>query len=402
MDRKNRRVTYLTGANATFNAYGMNDDQKKKKNKKEEHHTEQNPHGDPDLRAHRGADRVRHLCADRLDARGRRPRDAHRRDAQPKRVALRRQRDFYDGTTLHCVAATGGNEWSYQIGTNADYDATEKRIVAWSGNDLYILNNRGRLIYNNKMSDTVQFASAGDEYVAVFVGEADNGVVSVINSSGQIVDNITVSNQTLLDIGFFMASTANNTQPTELMWMLGLNTTGTVLSTELQTFQPGKLSTGKSSIGEHIAYSIYDDNGTLNVVTTRQILHYSYRALEASSPTLIYGYTVEDVSRSGNTVYQLLVPAQEQSEGISIANVRLVYGSIDRVIHLPSACIAAKLGTKSVYGFSQNAVYACSFGDTTFRTYALPINVTAVLGMMNDNRAVVASGSEIYVVELPT
>ena len=82
--------------------------------------------------------------------------------------------------------------------------------------------------------------------------------------------------------------------------------------------------------------------------------------------------------------------------------MRLVYGGIDRVIHLPSACIAAKLGTKSVYGFSQNAVYACSFGDTTFRTYALPINVTAVLGMMNDNRAVVASGSEIYVVELPT
>lgn len=28
--------------------------------------------------------------------------------------------------------------------------------------------------------------------------------------------------------------------------------------------------------------------------------------------------------------------------------------------------------------------------------------VTAVLGMMNDNRAVVASGSEIYVIELPT
>lgn len=402
MDRKNRRVTYLTGANATFNAYGMNDDQKKKKNKKKNAIQSR-------IRmailifaligvlivyvvyaltgsTREGVGRVTRIGA------------TLSQNVSPFGDSV----IFYDGTTLHCVAATGGNEWSYQIGTNADYDATEKRIVAWSGNDLYILNNRGRLIYNNKMSDTVQFASAGDEYVAVFVGEADNGVVSVINSSGQIVDNITVSNQTLLDIGFFMASTANNTQPTELMWMLGLNTTGTVLSTELQTFQPGKLSTGKSSIGEHIAYSIYDDNGTLNVVTTRQILHYSYRALEASSPTLIYGYTVEDVSRSGNTVYQLLVPAQEQSEGISIANVRLVYGGIDRVIHLPSACIAAKLGTKSVYGFSQNAVYACSFGDTTFRTYALPINVTAVLGMMNDNRAVVASGSEIYVVELPT
>ena len=77
-------------------------------------------------------------------------------------------------------------------------------------------------------------------------------------------------------------------------------------------------------------------------------------------------------------------------------------GSVDRVLHLPGTCIAAKLGTKSVYGFSANAVYACRFGETTFRAYAMPINVTAVLGMMTDNRAVVASGSEIYVVELPT
>ena len=160
---------------------------------------------------------------------------------------------FYDGTTLHCMAATGGNLWSYQIGTNADYDATDEKIVAWSGNDLYILSNRGRLIYNNKMSDTVQFASAGDEYVAAFVGEPDSGVVTVINSAGQIVDNVTISNQTLLDIGFFMSATSSSAQETELMWVLGLDTTGTVISTQLQTFQPGKLSTGKSSLGEHIA-----------------------------------------------------------------------------------------------------------------------------------------------------
>ena len=401
MDRNKRRVTYLTGANSTFGAYGMNDE-KKKKNKKK--NTFQNYLRMAILvvaligvlvvavtyalkgNTREGIGRVTRIGA------------TLSQNVSPFGDSV----IFYDGTTLHCVAATGGNEWSYQIGTNADYDATEKRIVAWSGNDLYILNNRGRLIYNNKMSDAIQFASAGDEYVAVFVGDSDNGVVSVINSSGQIVDNITVSDQTLLDIGFFMSTTTSSAQQTELMWMLGLNTTGTVISTELQTYQPGKLSTGKSSLGEHIAYSIYDENGSLNIVTTRQILHYNYRALEASSPTLIYGYTVEDVQKSGNTLYQLLIPAQEQSEGISINNIRLMYGSVDRVLHLPGTCIAAKLGTKSVYGFSTNAVYACRFGETTFRAYAMPINVTAVLGMMTDNRAVVASGSEIYVVELPT
>lgn len=401
MDRNKRRVTYLTGANSTFGAYGMNDD-KKKKNKKKS----------PFQKILRivilAAALTAILVVAVMYALNGNTREGIGRITRIGATLSQNVSPFgdsvifYDGTTLHCVAATGGNEWSYQIGTNADYDATEKRIVAWSGNDLYILNSRGRLIYNNKMSDAIQFASAGDEYVAVFVGDSDNGVVSVINSSGQIVDNIPVSNQTLLDIGFFMSTTTSSAQPTELMWMLGLNTTGTVISTELQTYQPGKLSTGKSSLGEHIAYSIYDENGNLNIVTTRQILHYSYRALEASSPTLIYGYTVEDVQQSGKTLYQLLVPAQEQSEGISINNVRLMYGSVDRVLHLPGTCIAAKLGTKSVYGFSANAVYACRFGETTFRSYAMPINVTAVLGMMTDNRAVVASGSEIYVVELPT
>lgn len=308
---------------------------------------------------------------------------------------------FYDGTTLHCVAATGGNEWSYQIGTNAEYDATEQRIVAWSGNDLYILNSRGRLIYNNKMSDTIQFASAGDEYVAAFIGDADDGVVTVINSAGQIVDNITIANQTLLDIGFFKSATTSSAQETELMWVLGLDTTGTVLSTELQTFQPGRLSTGKSSLGEHIAYKIYYAGGTLNIVDTRQIMHYNYRVLEETSPTLIYGYTMEDVKTIGKQTYELLIPAQETTEGIHINNVRLMYGAVDRVLHLPSECIAAKLGTRSVYGFSTNSVYVCRFGDTSFTSYALPVNITAVLGMITDNRVIAASGSEIYVIELP-
>lgn len=308
---------------------------------------------------------------------------------------------FYDGTTLHCVAASGGNKWSYQIGTNADYDATEERIVAWSGNDLFILNNRGRLIYNNTMTDTVQFASAGTGYVAAFVGQPDNGVITVVDQNGQIVDNIAIENQTLLDIGFFFSETSSGAQQVELMWVLGLDTTGTVISTELQTFQPGRLSTGKSSLGEHIAYSVYYADGVLNVVDTRQITRYNYRVIEEGTPTLIYGYTVEDVKTLGGTTYQLLIPEQETSEGISISNVRLMAGSSDRMLHLPGECIACKLGSRSVYGFSENAVYVCKLNETTFQAHALPVNITAVLGMISDDRAVVASGSEIYVVELP-
>ena len=395
MDRNKRRVTYMTGANTTLGTYG---ESKKKKKKKRS--------GSLTILALLLALALMIAISVAYALR-----ETGRTDiGRTTRIGATLSQNvspfgdsvvFYDGTTLHCVSASGGTQWSYQIGTNADYDATPDRIVAWSGNDLYILNSRGRLIYNNKMSDQVQFARAGETFVAVFVGEPDNGVVTVINTDGQIVDNVTISNQTLLDIGFFKATTSSSAQATELMWVLGLDTTGTVISTELQTFQPGRLVTGKSSLGEHIAYMIFDTNGTLNIVTTREIMHYNYRALEESPASLIYGYTVEDVKTQGGVTYQLLIPAQESRSGIHLNNVRLMYGGLDRVLHLPSECLAARLGTRSVYGFSQNAVYACPFDETTFTAYALPVTITAVLGMITDNRVVVASGSEIYVIELP-
>ena len=107
------------------------------------------------------------------------------------------------------------------------------------------------------------------------------------------------------------------------------------------------------------------------------------------------------MKQNNGITYQLLIPAQESREGVRINNVRLMHGSVDRVLHLPSECLAAALGTHSVYGFGPNAVYVCRYGETNFTAHALPIHVTGVLGMITDNRAVVASGSEIYVVELP-
>ena len=398
MDRNKRRVTYVTGANSTLSGYGMNEGKKKKKSKVAQQ-----------LRRILATVALAAIIA--LAVSYAFSNTGREELGRVTRIGATLSQNvtpfgdsviFYDGTTLHCMAATGGNEWSYQIGTNADYDATQDRIVAWSGNDLYILNTNGRLTYNNKMSDEIQFASAGDNYVAVFVGEPDNGVITVIDANGQTVDNVAISDQTLLDIGFFYSSTSSSAQPTELMWVLGLNTTGTVLSTELQTFQPGKLSTGKSSLGEHIAYMIYGHNEILNIVDTREIKHYNYRALEQSASTLIYGYAMADVKTVGNTLYQLLIPEQEQNQGMVISNVRLMHGNVDRMLHLPGACMDARLGTHSVYGFSSNAVYVCRYGETSFSSYSLPVTITAVLGMISDNRVVAASGSEIYVIELPT
>ena len=79
-----------------------------------------------------------------------------------------------------------------------------------------------------------------------------------------------------------------------------------------------------------------------------------------------------------------------------------MHGSVDRMIHLPGNCLGATLGSRCIYGFSENAIYACRFDETSFTAYPIDISISNVLGMISDNRAVVADGSSIYIVELPS
>ena len=182
MDRNQRRVTYMASG-ARTGAYGLNDNRKKKK--------KQGVNVKLLVTLALSAVLVIAVISYALTGSGRKAIGKATRIGATLSQNVAPFGDsviFYDGTTLHCVAATGGNLWSYQIGTNADYDAADERIVAWSGNDLYIINSRGRLIYNDKMSDTIQFASAGEDYVAAFIGEPDSGVVTVVNSAGDGAD----------------------------------------------------------------------------------------------------------------------------------------------------------------------------------------------------------------------
>lgn len=303
---------------------------------------------------------------------------------------------YYDGMTLACANKAGNNRWTYTVGGSAGFHTNGERVVAWSANQLYILDGNGKPQYNDQMTNQVQFARVGTNYVAAFVGESDNGMVQVLDKEGRNVDNMQVEGETLLDIGFFTSDM------NEIMWIMGLDTNGTVPSVTLQTYRPGTLAIGSTSLGEQIVYRIYFDNARLHVVDTWQIRTYDYKLKsDNADPTLIYGWYLQDIKQVGRDLAQLLVQTPSSDGVLRATDIRIIMGDSDRVLHLPTECFGAGLGTKSAYGFSSNYVYACSYGSNSFTAHQLPDTMDRYLGMVDDNCAILASGSDIYLVQLP-
>ena len=305
---------------------------------------------------------------------------------------------FYDGMSLFCVTSNGSHKWSFLVGQNASFHASSKRVAAWSANQLYILDQNGQPTYNDRMPAQVQFARAGNRYVAAFVGERDKGSIYVLDNLGKSVDNIVVENQTPLDIGFFGDAP-------ELIWVMNLDAGGTVPIVTMQTYEPSRMTIGSTSLGEQLVYKVLYNNGLLHVVDTRRIRTYNHKIIEDKNtpPVLIYGWYLQDVRQVGRDTIQLLVPNPQISGQLQATDLRLIINDNSRVLHLPAPCVGALLGKRGVYTFSGSTVYFCRYGENTFTEHELPVYVISVLGMTDNNRAIVASETgEVYLMPLPS
>lgn len=306
---------------------------------------------------------------------------------------------YYDGAILYCLTGSGDRRWFFQVGQYAGYHSNGKYVTAWTADQLYILDQNGKVVFNDRMSGIVQFARIGNSKVAAFVGDANEGFIHIFDLEGRVADPqpIKISYTTILDIGFFSSAP-------EMMWVLGLDTSGTVLTTVMQTYDPGKFSTGNSTLGEQLVYRVYYHNSLLRVVDTRQIRSFDYRIKEntANPPILIYGWYLQDIRQIGRDLVQLLVPVPQMDGSLQATDLRLITGDNSRVLHLPSPCVSALLGEKAVYAFSENALYMCRYGETSFTAYPLTIQVKRVIGITGNDRAIIADLSDAtYLLPLP-
>ena len=305
---------------------------------------------------------------------------------------------YYDGTTLYCLNSRGNEMWNHPLGAGAGFSAGDDHLVAWVGSQLFIFDKDGHPTYNDHLGGQVQFARAGSRYVAAVVGADISPTLIVKDMDGIDVDSEAdaYEDMLILDLGFFSGG--------EYLWVTALDVYGTVPNNKMFTLRVGQMNTGEVSLGEPLVYKVIYAGNELNVITTRQLTQYDYRGTQDESGTkLVYGWQLidEDVSSSSA---QLLFATSRQASGLQggISTLRLLYNTTDNQYTLPTSCVGAVLHRNRIYAFSSDSVYRTGFGERRFTALGLPMDayITDYLGMLDNGGVLLASGDEVYVLNL--
>ncbi len=307
---------------------------------------------------------------------------------------------YNDNKRIHCMSGTGAVRWAFQIGEGAGFDCNAKVVVAWVGSSVYIIDQNGNSTYNENLGEAVQFARAGDQYIAAVIGEETSPRLVVKDHTGAHMDEEAdaYTDLLLLDVGFYGKNG-------EYMWTLALDVFGTKANTILNTFEVGKMNTGEVSLGDSITYAVLYENSVLRVINTRKMLAFNYRGTQdAAASVLVYGWRLIDreIPERGSALMLFAPTAQTESQ-FDIRELRLINGTSDKRYSLPDTCIGATVWNQAVYAVSGTALYRAGMNDTRFTDYELPIEggATRYIGTLTSGRVLLASGSAVYTCTLP-
>ena len=92
----------------------------------------------------------------------------HGRDDKDNIQALGENVLYYDGMTLYCVSRRAARAAGTSLSARARITAwATAKIVAWAGQQVYVLDKNGTCTFNDRMSAEVLFGAIGQSYIAV-------------------------------------------------------------------------------------------------------------------------------------------------------------------------------------------------------------------------------------------
>lgn len=303
---------------------------------------------------------------------------------------------YYDGSYIGSVTTEGRIKWSYLIGRNADFHANGNGVAAWSGESLTLIDSQtGTPSFSGAMETDVLSACIGDRYTAVLLGPEYNSTIVLMEPGGRRVNNITLTNQTVIEYGFFSNGS--------LLWVMSLDTSGTVPSCTVNTYRPGKEMVGSIHDNEQMVYGVVFQSSYFCCVGDTFQKVYDYTGKEDKTRRRkVYGWYMAALDESVvDDPLMAFVPNAQYDSGTGMQDVRMIRSKLDQQVRMPYGCQSLIARNDRVYGFSTGG-YVCiaSQSSQNVAAFALPMSFDKVYGVTANNIAVLGNGNIIYLLNL--
>lgn len=302
---------------------------------------------------------------------------------------------YYDGSTVSAISSQGDVQWSYLVGSNAGFSATDYGVATWVGNTITLIDGAsGTTTFNGNMEADVLSAHIGDKYTAILIGEETNSTIVLMETGGKQVSQIILEDVTAVDYGFFSNGT--------LLWVMVCDSNGTVPTCNIQTYRPGKEIVGSIHDNEQLSYAVMFQSNKVLVAGDTYLKTYDYTGTEDKSQRkLVYGWYLASVDEASSDPLMALVNDAQYSGQSAIQDVRLLRSNLDRVVRLPFGCMDVVARGNTIYGFAADGhLLIMSTDEATARSYQLNMPIQTVHGVTSDGVAILGNGGNICLVDL--
>ena len=303
---------------------------------------------------------------------------------------------YYDGSSLSRVDSHGRTIWNTLIGANAQFDAQDSGIAVWSGELLTLLDwETGTASTSAPLGTDIVSAELGSKYAAVLLAPEHDGRILLLEPGGRQVDDIDMSGLTVLNYGFFSDDS--------LFWVMSLDTSGTVPTCAISTYNPGKRIVGSITDNEQLMYQVLFQSSQVCCAGVTHLKVYDYTGTEnAARRKLIYGWYLVSADTENSDPMMAYVLSAQYDAGQAMQDVRMIRSNSDEIVRMPYPCLAMVAKGSRVYGFSQDGVIMIAqSGRTQVEAFPTHLPMDRVYGVTDNNVAVVGYGTQLYLINLP-
>ena len=216
-----------------------------------------------------------------------------------------------------------------------------------------------------------------------------------MEKGGRRVNSITLTNQTVIEYGFFSNGT--------LLWVMSLDTSGTVPSCTVNTYRPGKEMVGSIHDNEQMVYGVVFQSSYFCCAGDTFLKIYDYTGKENKARRRkVYGWYMAALDESVlDDPLMAFVPNAQFDADEGMQDVRLIRANLDQQVRMPYGCQSLIARNDRVYGFSTAGyVSIATQGSQNVIAYALPLTFDKVYGVTADNMAVLGNGNIVYILNL--